>query len=140
MVKLHNKTWINHTPDLGELNIQVEHSTLYTLCHLMGSDIKLCSMISTYIYIYVSKAVELIDCHYMTDRLQRFELKILICVQLKKLSHLYLRCPAGGKQINITFSFLVNVPLTEVERSIFNCSIFTAQVKSTCKNYFILMF
>ncbi len=30
------------------------------------------------------KAMGPIDCRYMTDRLQRFELKILICVLLKK--------------------------------------------------------
>ncbi len=48
-----------------------------------------------------------IDCHYITDRLQRFELKIFIYVPLKKQSHLHLGCP-GGKQINIQFSFLVN--------------------------------
>ncbi len=45
--------------------------------------------------------MESIDCHYMTDRLQRFELKIFVCVLLKKQSHLHLGCPAGGKQINI---------------------------------------
>ncbi len=28
--------------------------------------------------------LEPIDCHYMTDRLQRFELKIFVCVLLKK--------------------------------------------------------
>ncbi len=33
------------------------------------------------------KAVGLIDCHYMTDRLQRVELKIFVCGLLKKQSH-----------------------------------------------------
>ncbi len=32
--------------------------------------------------VFSLKAVEPIDCHYMTDRLQRFELKIFICVLL----------------------------------------------------------
>ncbi len=41
----------------------------------------------------------------MTDRLQRFELKIFVCVLLKRQSHLHLGCP-GGKQIIIKFSFL----------------------------------
>ncbi len=50
-----------------------------------------------------------IDWHYMTDRLQRFELKIFVCVLLKKQSHLHLGCP-WGKQINIKFSFWVNYP------------------------------
>ncbi|XP_067248579.1 neoverrucotoxin subunit beta-like isoform X2 [Chanodichthys erythropterus] len=46
-----------------------------------------------------------IYCHYTTDRRQRLELKIIICVLLKKQRHLHLGC-AGGKQINIKFSFL----------------------------------
>ncbi len=50
-----------------------------------------------------------IDWHYMTDRLQRFELKIFVCVLLKKQSHLHLGCP-GGKQINIKKYFWVNYP------------------------------
>ncbi len=53
------------------------------------------------------KAVGTVDCHYMTDRLQRFELKNL----LKKESHLHLGCPVGSKQINITFSFLGELSL-----------------------------
>ncbi len=56
-----------------------------------------------------------IDWHYMTDRLQRFELKIFVCVLLKKQSHLHLGCPAGGKQINITFTFWVNYPFKNVD-------------------------
>ncbi len=36
------------------------------------------------LFFFSLKAVSTIDCHYMTDRLQRFELKILICVLLKK--------------------------------------------------------
>ncbi len=53
------------------------------------------------------KAMGPIDLHYMTDRLQRFELKKQL---LKKQSHLHLGCP-GGKQINITFSFLGELSL-----------------------------
>ncbi len=53
--------------------------------------------------------LEPIDWHHMTDRLQRFELKIFVCVLLKKQSHLHLGCP-GGKQINIKFHFWVNYP------------------------------
>ncbi len=56
------------------------------------------------------RSYNVIDCHYMTDRLQRFELKIFICVLLKKQSHLHLGCP-GGKQINIKFSFLGELSL-----------------------------
>ncbi len=51
-----------------------------------------------------------IDFQYMTDRLQRFELKIFACVLLKKQSHLHLEYP-GGKQINIKFSFLGELSL-----------------------------
>ncbi len=61
-------------------------------------------------FFWTLKAVSLIDCHYMTDRLQRFELKILICVLLKKQSHLHLGCP-GCKQINIIFEFLGELSL-----------------------------
>ncbi len=63
-------------------------------------------VLSVYIF-FTLKAVGPIDCHYMTDRLQRFELKIFVCVLLKKQSHLYLGC-SGGKQINIKFHFWVN--------------------------------
>ncbi len=59
---------------------------------------------------FTLKAVSPIDCHYMTDRLQRFELKIFVYVLLKKQSHLHLGCP-GGMQINITFSFLGELSL-----------------------------
>ncbi len=64
------------------------------------------------VYVFFSlKAVSPIDCHYMTDRLQQFELKIFVCVLLKKPeSHLHLGCP-WGKQINITFSFLGELSL-----------------------------
>ncbi len=57
------------------------------------------------VYVFFSlKAVSPIDCHYMTDRLQQFELKIFVCVLLKKQSHLNLGCP-WGKQINIKLIF-----------------------------------
>ncbi len=63
------------------------------------------------VYVFLSlKAMGAIDCHYMTDRLQRFKLKMFVCVQLKKQSHLHLGCP-GGKQINIFFSFLGELSL-----------------------------
>ncbi len=55
---------------------------------------------------FTLKAVGPIDCSFMTDRLQWFELlKIFVCVLLKKQSHLHLGC-CGGKQVNIIFSFL----------------------------------
>ncbi len=41
------------------------------------------------------KVVGPIDCHYMTDRPQQFELKIFVCVLMKKQSHLHLGCPGG---------------------------------------------
>ncbi len=63
-------------------------------------------------FFFTLKAVGPIDCHYMTDRLQRFELKIFVCVLLKKQSHLHLGCP-GGKQINIKFKFLGELSLWE---------------------------
>ncbi len=66
-------------------------------------------VLSVYV-LFSPQAVSPIDCHYMTDRLQRFELKISVCVLLKKQSHLHLGCP-GGKQINITFSFLGELSL-----------------------------
>ncbi len=56
------------------------------------------------------KAVSTNDWYYMTDRLQRFELKIFVCVLMKKQSHLHLGCP-WGKQINIKFSFLGELSL-----------------------------
>uniref|UniRef100_A0A673L7M3 Uncharacterized protein n=1 Tax=Sinocyclocheilus rhinocerous TaxID=307959 RepID=A0A673L7M3_9TELE len=57
-----------------------------------------------FVYVFFTlEAVIPIDCHYKTDKLQRFELKIFVCVLLKQ-SHLHLGCP-GGKQINIKFSF-----------------------------------
>ncbi len=60
------------------------------------------------VYVFFSlKAVSPIDCHYMTNR---FELKIFVCVLLKKQSHLHLGHP-GGKQTNITFSFLGELSL-----------------------------
>ncbi len=61
-------------------------------------------------FFFTLKAVGPIDWHYMTDRLQWFELKILFCVLLKKQSHLHLGSP-GGKQINIKFSFLGELSL-----------------------------
>ncbi len=51
-------------------------------------------------FFFTLKAVGPIDCHYMTDRRQRFELNIFVCVLLKKQNHLLLGCP-GGKQINL---------------------------------------
>ncbi len=67
-------------------------------------------VLSLYVCFFSLKAVGPIDCHYMTDRLQRFELKTFVCVLLKKQSHLHLGCP-GGKQINITFTFLGELSL-----------------------------
>ncbi len=66
-------------------------------------------VLSVYVFLTL-KAVSPIDCHYMTDRLQQFELNILICVLLKKQGHLHLGCSCG-KQINITFSFLGELSL-----------------------------
>ncbi len=48
-------------------------------------------VLSVYV-VFPLKGVEPIDWDYMTDRLQRLELKILVCVRLKKQSHLHLRC------------------------------------------------
>ncbi len=57
------------------------------------------------VYVFLSlKAVEPIDLHYITDKLQLFELEILVCV-------LHLGYPAGGTQINITFTFLGELSL-----------------------------
>ncbi len=47
----------------------------------------------------------------MTDRLQRFELEVLVCVLLKRQSEIHLGCSAGGTQINITFIFLGELSL-----------------------------
>ncbi len=63
-------------------------------------------VLSVFVFLTL-KAVSPIDCHYMTDRLQRFELKIFVCVLLKKQSHLHLGCP-GCKQITSNFHFWVN--------------------------------
>ncbi len=63
------------------------------------------------IFLFTLKDPVPIYWHYMTDRLQRFELKIFVCGLLKKQSHLYLGCPEG-KQINITFSILGELSLS----------------------------
>ncbi len=52
-------------------------------------------VLSVYV-LFTLKAVGPIDCHYMTDRLQRFELKHFVCV-LKKQSHLHLGCPGVSR-------------------------------------------
>ncbi len=44
-------------------------------------------VLSVYV-VFSLKAVEPIYCHYMTDRLQRFELKFFVCVLLKSLDAL----------------------------------------------------
>ncbi len=43
-------------------------------------------------------------CHYMTDRLERFDLKISKLDLLKKKRHLHLGCP-WGKLIDTKFLF-----------------------------------
>ncbi len=53
-------------------------------------------VLSVYVFLTL-KVVSPIDCHYMTDRLQWFELKTFICVLLKKQSHLHLGCPGGNR-------------------------------------------
>ncbi len=65
------------------------------------------------VYCFSLKAVSTIDLHYMTDRLQQFELSIFVGVLLKKQSLLYLGC-SEGKQININFSFLGELPLEDI--------------------------
>ncbi len=67
-------------------------------------------ILSVYVCFFSLKAVSPIDCNYMTDRLQRFELKIFVCVLLKKQSHLHLGCP-WGKRIKNKFSFLGELSL-----------------------------
>ncbi len=61
-------------------------------------------------FFFTLKDSALIDWHYMTDRPQRFDLKIVVYVLLKKQSHLHIGCPRG-KQINLTFSFLGELSL-----------------------------
>ncbi len=48
-------------------------------------------------------------CHYMTDRLERFDLKTSKLDLLKKKRHLHLGCP-WGKLIDTNFYFKVNYP------------------------------
>ncbi len=48
-------------------------------------------------------------CHYMTDRLERFDLKTSKLDLLKKKRHLHLGCP-WGKLIDTNFNFKVNYP------------------------------
>uniref|UniRef100_A0A9J7Z3R0 Hyaluronidase n=1 Tax=Cyprinus carpio carpio TaxID=630221 RepID=A0A9J7Z3R0_CYPCA len=49
-----------------------------------------------FVLLYVLAVIP-IHIHYKTDRLQRFELKISVCVLLKKQSRqLHLGCPGGG--------------------------------------------
>ncbi len=66
--------------------------------------------LSKYITSQCSKllAASPIDLHYMTDRLQRFELNIFVCVLLKKQSHLHLGCPGG---VNYPFNDYKGVTL-----------------------------
>ncbi len=82
--------------------------------HLISLDLNVSSQAAEFnwvlsVYVFLSlKTVSPIDCHYTTDR--QFELKISVCVLLKKLSQLHLGCP-GGKQINIRISFLGELSL-----------------------------
>ncbi len=62
------------------------------------------------------KAVSPFDSNYKSDRLQRFESKIVVCVLLKKQS---LGCPCG-KQINIKLTFWVNYPFKKNGNELFN--------------------
>ncbi len=55
-------------------------------------------------------------CHYMTDRLERFDLKTSKFDLLKKKRHLYLGCP-WGKLIDTTFYFKVNYPFNVAHTS-----------------------
>ncbi len=41
------------------------------------------NLVSSVYVLFSLKAVEPIDLHYMTDRLQRFELEVLVCVLQK---------------------------------------------------------
>ncbi len=65
-------------------------------------------------------AVGPIDCHYMTDRLHRFELIIFDCVLLKKQSHVHLGCP-GGK---VRFLYYKNLKYCLQFELILKCNIF----------------
>ncbi len=60
------------------------------------------------VYVFSLKAVGPIDWHYNWQTATVWV--NLRCVLLKKQSHLHLGCP-GGKQINITFSFLSELSL-----------------------------
>ncbi len=40
------------------------------------------------VFFFTLKAVGPIDCHHMTDRLQRFEFKLFVCVLLKKVTYI----------------------------------------------------
>ncbi len=58
-------------------------------------------------FFFTLKAVGPIDCHYMTDRLQRFELKIFVLCSTEENKSPTSWMP-WGKLINIKFSFWVN--------------------------------
>ncbi len=72
---------------------------------------KLCVIwICLCMFFFILKDSVPIDLHYMTLRLQRFELKLFVFVLLKKQSHLHLGY-TGGKQKNIKFVFLGELSL-----------------------------
>ncbi len=70
---------------------------LYKYCSVSCIDRLFVNYILSVYDFFFLKAMGPIDCHYMTDRLQRFELKIFVCVPQKKRSHLHLGYP-GGEQ------------------------------------------
>ncbi len=59
----------------------------------VSKDLNVSSRLVLDVHVFLTlKAMGPIDCHYMTDR-RRFELKIFVCVLLKKQGHLHLGCP-----------------------------------------------
>ncbi len=99
--------WIRGKNDINTVQFRAQTD------HFVSLDLNVSSRAAGFnlvLSVYVFFSLKAIDCHYMTDRLQRFELKIFACVLLKKQSHLHLGYP-GGKQINITFSFLGELSL-----------------------------
>jgi len=60
-----------------------------------------------------------IDLHYMTDRQERFDLKISKLKLLQKQRHLHIGCP-WGKLKHTKFNFKVNYPFNQLIGQIFN--------------------
>ncbi len=102
--------WIRGKNDINTVQFLAQSDRFVSLDLNVSSRATVFNLVLSVYVLFSLKAVSTIDWHYMTDRLQQFELKIFFCVLLKQQSPLHLGCPEG-KQINIKyFNFWVNYP------------------------------